>query len=246
MNNLNNTIMCNNKTRSKMNNRVNRFFAIILTVFMLASCSKDGDMNDATVTMSFKGNTSTIGVSSGRVEANSLEFTSGTIRLVQIQFQAETDEGDSIEANIEQIVEIDFATGATTPDLSDLVFPVGTYAEVEVELELQDENNDPSVVIEGTFTDANDQTHPIRFEFNSGETFEVEKEGTITFAEGASVLAEVTFDPGVWFAGVTIEELSVASKNNDGVIVISETSNPEIFDIVADGLDLATEVEISL
>ncbi|MEQ8882674.1 MAG: hypothetical protein RLQ12_23745 [Cyclobacteriaceae bacterium] len=230
----------------KVKNHATRLGATILIVFMLASCSKDDEMSNATVSMSFTGNTSAIGVSSGRVEANSLQFTSGTIRLVQIQFQAETDEGDSIEANIEQIVEIDFATGATTPDLSDLVFPVGTYAEVEVELELQDENNDPSVVIEGTFTDANDQAHPIRFEFNSGETFEVEKEGTITFAEGASVLAEVTFDPGVWFAGVSIETLSAASKNNDGVIVISETSNPEIFDTVADGLDLATEVEISL
>tara|TARA_Y100001972_G_scaffold91682_1_gene112254 strand:+ start:989 stop:1738 length:750 start_codon:yes stop_codon:yes gene_type:complete len=229
-----------------MKKQVGTISAIILAVFMLASCSNDDEMSNATVSMSFKGNTSTIGVPNGRVQANSLEFTSGTIRLIQIQFEAETDEEDSIEADIEQVVEIDFATGATTPDLSDLVFPVGTYTEIEVELELLDENNIPSVVIEGTFTDANDETHPIRFEFNSGETFEVEKEGQITIGEGANVIAEVTFDPGVWFAGVTMEELSMATKNNDGVIVISETSNAEIFDIVADGLDLATEVEIKL
>jgi len=30
----------------------------------------------------------------------------------------------------------------------------------------------------------------------------------------------------------------------NGVIVISENQNEEIFDIVADGLDLATELEI--
>lgn len=229
-----------------MKKQTGKIGAIILAVFMLASCSNDDEMSHATVGMSFKGNTTQIGVPNGRVQANSLEFTSGNIRLVQIQFQAETDEGDSIEADIEQIVEIDFATGVTTPDLGNLVFPVGTYSEIEVELELQDENNQPSVIIEGTFTDTNDQTNPIRFEFNSGETFEVEKEGRITFAEGANVLAEVTFDPGVWFAGVTTEQLSRAGKNNDGVIVINETNNPEIFDIVADGLDLATEVEIKL
>lgn len=234
------------KINQTMKNYAKKLGAIILTVFMLVSCSNDDEMTNATVSMSFKGNTSSVGISSGRVQANSLEFTSGTIMLRQIQFQAETDEADSVEVDIEQIVTIDFATGATTPDLSDLVFPVGTYSEIEVELELQDENSLPSVVIEGTFTDANDQTHPIRFEFNSGETFEVEKEGQITFGEGASVLAEVTFDPGVWFAGVTTEKLSAATKNNDGVIVISETSNAQIFDIVADGLDLATEVEISL
>ncbi len=219
--------------------------AALLVVFMLISCGNDDDMTNATISMSFKGETSVIGVPGGRVEANSLEFTSGTIRLREIQFEAEVDDEDSVEVNIEQIVDIDFATGATTPDLSALVFPIGTYREIEVELELQDENNDPSVVIEGTFTDANSQEHPIRFEFNSGETFEVRKEGQIIIGEGASVLAEVTFDPGVWFAEVTTEELSAAVKK-EGVIVISETSNPEIFDIVADGLDLATEVEIRL
>jgi len=233
------------QTINKMKNLKTKLSVIVLTVFMFASCDNSKEeISSPTVQMSFKGNTSSIAVPAGRVLSNSLEFTSGTIKLVQIQFQAETDEADSIEASIEQIVEIDFATGATTPDLSGLTFPVGTYSEVEVELELLDENDQPSVLIEGTFTDANNESHPIRFEFNSGETFEVEKEGSITFEEGASVLAEVTFDPAVWFAGVTMEELSAASKNNDGMIVICETSNPEIFDIVADGLDLATEVEL--
>ena len=34
------------------------------------------------------------------------------------------------------------------------------------------------------------------------------------------------------------------SKNNDGVIVISENSNEALFDLIADGLDRATELEI--
>ncbi|WOK07215.1 hypothetical protein RT717_01090 [Imperialibacter roseus] len=225
-----------------------KYAAVMMLAVTLASCGGDDDnvSSNPTISMSFKGNSSSINVPEGRVMANALQFTSGTIRLRQIQFQAETEAGDSIEVDLEQIVDIDFATGTTTPDLSNLVFPVGIYTEIEVELELQDEDNNPSVVIEGTFTDADDKAHPIRFEFNSGETFEVEKEGRIVFGEGANVLAEVTFDPGVWFAGVTTEELSMATKNNAGVIVISETSNEEIFDIVADGLDLATEIEIRL
>ena len=153
--------------------QLTKYAAMLMLAFTLVSCGDDDEPSNATVSMSFTGNSSAINVPGGRIAANTLQFTSGTIRLRQIQFQAETDEGDSIEVDLEQIVDIDFATGATTPDLSDLVFPIGTYAEVEVELELQDENNNPSVVIEGTFTDANDETHPIRFEFNSGETFEV-------------------------------------------------------------------------
>ncbi|MDN3670793.1 hypothetical protein QWY93_15845 [Echinicola jeungdonensis] len=224
-----------------------KYTVIALLAFALVSCSDDKDgTNSPTVAFSFKTNTSSINVPAGRVQANTLEFTSGTIRLSRIEFEAETDEADSVEVEIERTIEIDFATGETSPNLDNLVFAMGTYTEARVELEILDENSNPSVVIEGTFTDAENETHPIRFEFNSGETFEVEKEGRIVFGEGASVLAEVTFDPGVWFAGVTREELSAATKNNDGVIVISETSNAEIFDIVVDGLDLATEVEITL
>lgn len=36
--------------------------------------------------------------------------------------------------------------------------------------------DEPSVVLNGTFT-YDGVSHPVRFEFNSGETFEVEKEG---------------------------------------------------------------------
>lgn len=225
--------------------RVFFYVSMLLMGGLIASCSDD-EISQPVVELKFNTNNSSTSIPTGRVQANALTFTSGFITLREIEFEAETDETDSIEVNIEQIVVIDFATGETTPDLSSFVFPAGVYEEIRVELELQDENDIPSVVIEGTFTDSNNDIHPIRFEFNSGETFEVEKEGRITFTEGAQVIAQVTFDPGVWFLGVTSADLEAATKNAEGVIVISETSNTEIFSIAADGLDLATEVEINL
>lgn len=228
----------------------------IIPILLLASallftsaCSIFNDSGEsATMDIIFSTNTGSSSMSKASAQGleNSLTFSSGTITLTQIQFEVETDEADSIEVNIEQIVTIDFATGDTSPDLSGLELPLGTFVESRVELELLDENNIPSVIIEGTFEDSNSQTHPIRFEFNSGETFEVEREGSITFEPGMNVIAEVTFDPIVWFAGVTTSMLESATKNNDGVIVISETSNSEIFNTAADGLDLATEVEIQM
>ncbi len=228
---------------------LNIFSLLLLTGALLITnaCSSDSGKSP-TIDISFNTNTSTSSLSkaSNQSLANSLTFLSGTITLTQIQFEVENDEGDSVEVNIEQVVDVDFATGSTSPDLSSLELPVGTFVESRVELELLDENNNPSVVIEGTFEDSNSQTHPIRFEFNSGETFEVEREGTVTFDSGMNVIAEVTFDPIVWFAGVSTNMLEEATKNNEGVIVISETSNIDIFDIVADGLDLATEIEIQM
>lgn len=219
----------------------------VLALGMFA-CGEDevAPQQHAQVSMSFNTVTTSSANAGGRVleGTNALVFTSGYITIREVQFEAETD-SDSVEVNLEQITTIDFATGITTPDISGLSIPAGTYREVEVEIELQDEGDQPAVVLNGTYTDAEGVKHPVRFEFNSGETFEVEKEGAITFAGGESILAQVTFNPNVWFADVSNEQLAAATKDANGVIVISSTQNTNIFNAAADGLDLATEVEIS-
>ena len=217
-------------------------------VFGMFACGEDevAPVQESTqVSLAFNTvKTSTGSGSAGeRVLASGLSFSSGFITIREVQFEAESDT-DSVEVSLEQVTKIDFATGVSTPDISGLVIPAGTYREVEVEIELQDNGDEPAVVLNGSFVNDGVST-PVRFEFNSGETFEVEKEGMITFAGGESIVAQVTFDPNVWFLGVESEQLLSATKNAEGIIVISATQNANIFDVVADGLDLATEVKIS-
>jgi hypothetical protein len=229
----------------KMNFRILGLAVILAAGVSFTSCEKDESQTEPTVGLKF--NTVTSSVSLKSTQARELSFTSGFITLREVQFQIETD-NDSVEVdfNIELNTKIDFATGETDPDISYAEIPAGTYNEMEVEIELQDEGDSPAMVLNGTYVDADGVSHDVRFEFNSGETFEVEKEGTITFATNASALAQVTFDPTAWFADVENEQLSNATKDNEGVIVISETQNANIFDVVADGLDLATEIEIEM
>lgn len=228
-----------------MNRR--KIFPLMLgSLVWLSACDDDSDIvPQAQVGVSFNTVTAAAPVNGRLASTNSLSFTSGTIILSKVRFQGESG-ADSLEVEfeLEQEVQVDFATGATSPDISTVAFRPGTYEEIEVELELRDGNSVPAIVLNGTFTDAGGQAHPVRFEFNSSETFEVEREGTITFAEGQSAVAQVTFNPAAWFAGVSAEELSAATKNGEGVIIISSTQNTDIFDTVADGLDLATDVEI--
>jgi len=227
-----------------MNRKFNSIYVMLIAAAVLAisACSKEG--SEPMVSVEFKAFSDLLTNQGSAANESALIFTAGTIRLVEIEFEAETADGDSIEIEIERDVVVDFATGNTTPDLSDFTIPLGAYTELEVELELRDEDEEPSLVIEGTFTDASGESHPIRFEFNSGETFEVEKEGNIVVDMETSIVAEVVFDPNAWFSTVDHSLLEGATKNNEGVIVISETSNEEIFDLVADGLDRATALEI--
>ncbi|MFP8488704.1 hypothetical protein ACKGJO_06335 [Gracilimonas sp. Q87] len=80
----------------------------------------------------------------------------------------------------------------------------------------------------------------LHFEFNSGEVFEAEAD-QVEFLEESVATTQITFDPVFWFSDVTSEMLDNASRDANGVIVISETSNAEIFSNVADKLDVATQ-----
>jgi len=221
--------------------------ALIASGFAFTSCEED-KQSDPQIDLKFNTVQTPITLNSdlkSSEQTKELSFSSGTITLREVQFEVETDE-DSVEVNfnLEAITEIDFATGETNPDISYAKIPAGTYNAMEVEIELQDEGDAPSVILNGTFVDVEGVSHDIRFEFNSGETFEVEKEGKITFETNQTALAQVTIDPTAWFAEVTAAQLSSATKNDNGIIVISSTQNTDIFDIAADGLDMATEVEI--
>lgn len=220
----------------------------------LISCSTDSDSDQPQLSVQFNTLQSTLDFQSSDLKEEplkqtttaSLTFLSGSITISELEFEVETEnDSTSIDFELEQVVVIDFATGNTTPDVGNISIPVGTYEEVEVEIELHEGSTDnPAVLLYGIFTDRDGVEHPVRFNFNSEESFEVEREGLITFSEDEAVLAQVTFDPIAWFAEVSAEEMSNATKDENGVINISSTQNSSIFDIVADGLDLATDVEI--
>jgi hypothetical protein len=227
--------------------RILALATLIVAGFAFASCEED-KQSEPQIGLKFNTVQTPITLNSGlksAQETKELSFNSGFITLREIEFEVETDD-DSVEVNfnMETNTKIDFATGETNPDISYAKIPTGTYNEMEVEIELQDEGDTPSVVLNGTFIDIEGVSHDIRFEFNSGETFEIEKEGTIIFETNESALAQITINPADWFAEVTALQLSEATKNDNGVIVISSTQNSEIFEIAADGLDMATDIEI--
>jgi hypothetical protein len=57
---------------------------------------------------------------------------------------------------------------------------------------------------------------------------------------GTNLIGKITFDALSWFSTVSADQLDNANLN-DGVIIINETKNVSIFDIVADRLDIETQ-----
>ena len=176
-----------------------------------------------------------------------LIINSGTILFGSVEFEAES-ESDlmEIEFELDGDVVFDFETVETTPDISYIAVPAGTYEEIEIEMEIKDGGDTPSIVMEGVYTDREGTEHPLRFEFNADQAFEVEMEGSIVFEADVSFIALVTIDPASWFREVTDNDMTIATKNEDNVIVISSTSNISIYNTVSAGLELASDLEFEI
>ncbi|TYP77326.1 hypothetical protein [Aquimarina intermedia] len=210
---------------------------LLMSFALVLSCSDDDSNQESTLNV-----TAGYAFTANKM-VNSLKFTSGYIWLTEVEFEGHYASGDSIEVEVKRSSKIDLATGVATPSLDDIVIPTGDFVELELEVELRDEDAQPSIVMEGTYTRTDGSQAPIRFEYNSGETFEAEYEKPVTILDGETVLSRIVFDPNIWFSVVPNDALDNATVNADGVIVISGTSNQGIFDLVADRLDESTESE---
>jgi hypothetical protein len=219
---------------------------ISIALITFTSCEKE-DFGEPVIQLEFKTVTSEFTLKNTSIAANSVKFDNGHIILESVEFELESDT-DSLEMEfeIDSYITVDFTTGETNPDLSFVTLRQGTYTEMEFEMELWDQTDQPAIVLTGSWTDEEGTNHPVRFEFDSGQDFSVEIEGDFVVDENTSMVAEVTLDPSIWFSGVTNEAFSSATKNNEDVIVISSEENEEIYDTVEDMIDIVSEVEIEM
>ncbi len=211
---------------------------LVFVSFILFSCQKDE--GDTSVKVSLKMKTTTTNLTK---TPGTLTFTSGTVKIREIVFDGENvTTGSSVSITHEQIATIDLKTGESTPEIN-VVIPAGEYKWVNLGVEIYDEVDAPSVIAEGFYIDSTGNEVPVRFEFNSGEVFEAES-SSFTFVEGSQALGFIDFSPAVWFSTVPKSMLDNAERVN-GVILINESVNTDIFDIVAARLDDATQAEFS-
>lgn len=174
--------------------------------------------------------------------AANLTFDEGYVWVSEIEFDGDIKGGQSISKSVERFSKIDFATGIADPTLDDIIIPAGEYTSIYLGVELRDEDNQPCILMKGTYVRTDGSSSPIKFRFNSGEVFETESDGAIVESDG-SATAWIVFDPSVWFSVISASRLDNANVNGQGVIVINENFNADIFDDVADRLDESTDAE---
>lgn len=135
----------------------------------------------------------------------------------------------------------DLLTGTSTPDLTDLSIPSGTYRRIEVKIDDLDEESTAvetghpllgnSMVLEGTHTEG-ESAREFRVILKFNEKVRFQKSGGFTINESSTVNdLVVSFSASSWFSNIDIGaclDSGRASQDNDGVYVINnDTSGDE-------------------
>ena len=225
-------------TRFTLSSRLSALGLGLLT-WVAVSCSKadDATPQPAGGSLSARLNTAPVAVAGS---TGTLAFTKGYVVVDEVEFKGKLRNGGEITYKEKQITTIDLATGLASPAFR-FTIPPATYTELKLKVEIEDENNRPSVVTEGVYVNAAGVSTPVRFEFNSGEEFEAKSNRETIIAVSTPLTSKIVFDPRVWFAPITATQLDGARRVN-GVILINESTNSGLFNIIADRLDDLTEV----
>ena len=211
-----------------------------LLSWVAVSCSKADDatpQDGGGFGLSARLNTTPVPVAGS---GGTLAFTRGYVVIDEVEFKGKLKNSGEVAYKDKQVTTIDLATGLASPAFR-FAIPPATYTEIKLKVEIEDENNRPSVVTEGTYINAAGVSTPVRFELNSGEEFEAKSNREITIAVSTPLTSKIAFEPRVWFAPITATQLDNARRVN-GVILINESTNAGLFSIIADRLDDSTDV----
>ena len=223
----------------------NAFIYVLLSFVTLgllfSACQKNGETE---LGVSFQTITTPFNLSAKKITSGQMQFSSGTIKLQEVKFKAESD-NDSLDMKFKTtgVITIDYATGQTVPDLGYIQIPAGTYKKIKVKLKLLDDGVNPSMVLNGIYISPAGDTTPVKLVYEDDAEFEVEEEGNLTFDNNQSFMAFITIDPSVWFANVSDDMMANATRDSSGVIVISQNQNKNIYDQISDDFKLANKME---
>lgn len=218
-----------------MKNHLFSYGSVMLVAgLLLTSCTKDNSTGDGKLSYKVKPSNFTASIGSttsgsGLIIAinsnSSLTWTSGNVNVSEIDFEAKS-KSTKIEYELKQAFNVDLFIAS--PVLGSIRLPVATYDEVELKLVLRKSANSTiPLTLKGLYTDGGGTKIPVEFYFNEDFEAEVEAENLVVSSTN-DYLGLINIQLNKFLTNVVSADLSGAVKSN-GVIVISSTSNTELY-----------------
>jgi hypothetical protein len=160
------------------------------------------------------------------------------------------DDGNEVEIKFKDIQKISFDALDKSTDFF-INIPEGEYKEIELEVDLIDYKNEPSIYFEGKINNPDGTTKPFKFEFFGDDIdfeVEIEAENDDNYFKVDRInnpLALFEINALNWFQNVSDSELQDAVET-DGVVIISKNSNKSLYEKVKNNIKASSEIEVEL
>lgn len=243
-----------------------------------SSCTSEEDIlpgtGDGTLGMLFKLQNDAGTSSTARTSAQGLNFVDGFIQIKELEMELEgdfdregltaagsfDDDGDDedsdeggnqweYEVEFDEVKKVMFDQFDSDTDFF-IQIPEGTYEEIEMEIDLIDFGNEPSIQLNGTYSSNDGEEISFKYEYFGDEIdFEVEIEAdnsqlVVDRLNNPLILFELV--PSRWFSGISDVELENADLDGNGVMLINRDSNRSLYQKISDRIEADAELEIEI
>lgn len=230
------------------------FFALVMTVMIaMMSCNDEGaSMSGLQVNMKATTTTSKIN-KAGRIQASGYSFEQALIGVSEFEFETNEEddseddnsgsssdddgEDDSEEVEFKGSYVVDLIKGTSNPELANGALKPGIYEEFEVELGRTLENGNTMFIVFKYKPNTGDSVKVeisskaiLEFEFEDDNGFEIKDETLTNF------LVLINLDE--LLNGL---DLSAATKSDDGVVRINDTTNSSLLNVIKNNFDDSCE-----
>jgi hypothetical protein len=217
------------------------FLLLTGATLLFASCKKESTTEQAADTNNISYQLATTNSSDGnRAAANFLTFTGGTASISEIKFEAKGDNKIEYKSNVPQTVNL----GNVVANLGGLTVPFGTYQKIEFKIKFVPTSTTPSIELQGLYTPTNGGAAvPVILQLHQAFELKFEKKTPTTIDANTNYTAFSTLALGLLNNSVVESALQNATRTN-GVIVISSTSNTQLYNPMWSAFQQLLKVEI--
>ena len=170
-----------------------------------------------------------------------IQFTAGVANISKFKLEAKM-ANSNVEIETRNLMNVDLFS--LTPSVVTATLDTGTYKEIEVRVELT-QSADTSAIplkLKGSFTATDGTIIPVELDVNENITIKAEAKNVLLHNNGdLSTIVQLHLDKIV--AGITASDMNAATKTG-GVIVISNTSNTNLFNKIRFNVESCGDTEV--
>ena len=220
--------------------KITTFAFAVASLLFFNSCKKAATTNSQALQYQLQ-TTNRIATVNALTAPGSITWNSGTASATLIKLEAKNSSNAEVEFKSTLTQQIDlFASVAST--LGNVVIPPGTYSEVEFKIQMNQNGTTPALILNGQFTSGTGTITPVVFQVNS--LLEIKAEQTnVTITDNSGSTAVTSLNLAALTTGITQGMLNSATLTG-GSIIISATSNTNLFSIISGNLIQSHEVEV--